>query len=302
MPNKSRYPLAEPLADYLRQDYAPSTVDRYLRDITNYLHYMSEERAMTATYPHIMAYVAHLRTQHGNPRTITRMLYGVKAWYQWLVHTGQRTDHPCRYLVLKDAKRKAIQLQDLFTSSELDRLMERDERFESVRIRNQVAISLLIYQGLRLSEVAQLKVQHIDLQAGELYSKGATRTCARTLKMKTRQVMLFYQYLHEIRPRLLRKQAKAPPTDHLLLSLRGGKMEADSIKYLIETCKEDFPNKNLTPKTIRQSVIANLLKAGKDLRVVQVFAGHKNPSATEQYRQSDLEELKAAVLKNHPLQ
>jgi len=35
--------------------------------------------------------------------------------------------------------------------------------------------------------------------------------------------------------------------------------------------------------------------------IVQVFAGHKYPSATEKYRQDDVEELKRAVLKYHPL-
>jgi len=61
-----------------------------------------------------------------------------------------------------------------------------------------------------------------------------------------------------------------------------------------------FPDRNLNPRTIRQSVITNLLKEGKDLRVVQVFAGHKK-STTEKYRQSGLEELQAAIEKYHPL-
>ncbi len=45
----------------------------------------------------------------------------------------------------------------------------------------------------------------------------------------------------------------------------------------------------------------NLLKAGKYLRVVQVFAVHKYPSPTERYKQAQLEELKRVVFKNHPL-
>ena len=49
-------------------------------------------------------------------------------------------------------------------------------------------------------------------------------------------------------------------------------------------------------------VIANLLKSGKGLRDVQYFAGHKKISSTEKYRQTGLEELKAAILKYHPLQ
>jgi integrase/recombinase XerD len=257
---------------------------------------MTEEKATVATYRDIMQYVDYLRKQYQNPRTINRMLYGVKAWYQWLWQTGQRADHPCRYITLKDAKTQDIQLQDLFTSSELEQLMERKERYESVRIRNQVAISLLIYQGLRLTEVEQLRIQDIDLEAGTIYTRGMAKTLPRTLKMKTKQVMLFYKYIHKIRPEIISEN-----TDHLILNIRGKAMSADSINYLIETFKNYFPDRNLNAKTIRQSVIANLLKEGKDLRVVQVFAGHKNPSSTEKYRQTGLEELKAAVLKHHPL-
>jgi integrase/recombinase XerD len=284
------------LEEYLLQDHTSQTVKIYLRDIRVYLDYVTEEKAAVATYQDIMQYVDYLRKQYQNPRTINRMLYGVKAWYQWLWQTGQRADHPCRYITLKDAKTQDIQLQDLFTSSELEQLMERKERYESVRIRNQVAISLLIYQGLRLTEVEQLRIQDIDLEAGTIYTRGMAKTLPRTLKMKTHQVMLFYKYIHKIRPEIISEN-----TDHLILNIRGKAMKADNINYLIETFKHHFPDRNLNAKTIRQSVIANLLKEGKDLRVVQVFAGHKNPSSTEKYRQTGLEELKAAVLKHHPL-
>jgi site-specific recombinase XerD len=168
------------LEEYLLQDHTSQTVKIYLRDIRVYLDYVTEEKAAVATYQDIMQYVDYLRKQYQNPRTINRMLYGVKAWYQWLWQTGQRADHPCRYITLKDAKTQDIQLQDLFTSSELEQLMERKERYESVRIRNQVAISLLIYQGLRLTEAEQLKVQDIDLEAGTIYSKGMAKTLPRT--------------------------------------------------------------------------------------------------------------------------
>jgi integrase/recombinase XerD len=52
--------------------------------------------------------------------------------------------------------------------------------------------------------------------------------------------------------------------------------------------------------TIRQSVITNLLKQGHDLSIVQSFAGHKYPSATQGYKQNEFETLKAEVNKYHP--
>jgi integrase/recombinase XerD len=49
------------------------------------------------------------------------------------------------------------------------------------------------------------------------------------------------------------------------------------------------------------SVTRNLLKEGKDIRVVQTYMGHKSPGTTEKYKQSHTEELKAEIQKYHPI-
>jgi len=286
----------EELSDYLMEKYSPQTVKIYLFDIRRYIGYMGEGRAEKANYRDIMEYVDYLRKGYRNPLTIKRMLYGVKAWYFYLIEKGERSDHPCRQLQLKDARGADIQLQDLFTVVEMEKLLQRKERFEDARLRNRVIISLLIYQGLRLSEIVKLRVKDVDLDAGTTFIRAMPRTIARTLKLKSPQVMLFYNYINEVRPKLLRTD-----TDRLVLTLRGNAENGEGIGYLIETFRPLFPERNLNARTLRQSVITNMLKEGKDLRVVQVFAGHKKISSTEKYRQSGLEELQAAIEKHHPL-
>ena len=69
-----------------------------------------------------------------------------------------------------------VQLQDLFTSSELERLMHRNERYESVRLKNQVTISLLIYQGFKFTKMTHLRVQDEDLEAGSIYVRSMIKT------------------------------------------------------------------------------------------------------------------------------
>jgi integrase/recombinase XerD len=285
------------IKEHLEQKLSPETVKLYLRDIRIYLDYQTEEKAKTANYRDILQYIEHLRKHHPRPQTINRMLYGVKAWYFWLIETNQRNDHPCRYLRLKDAKPKPVQLQDLFTEKELESLLDRKERYEAIRIRNRAVIGLLIYQALRQKEIINLKTEDIDLEAGTVFI-GATRgTNERMLQLRTNQVMMFYRYIHVIRPKLLKTN-----TDCLIINLRGKPETGEGINYLIETFKSKFPDRNLNAKTIRQSTIANLLKSGKGLREVQYFAGHKKISSTEKYRQTGLEELKAAIMKYHPLQ
>ncbi len=108
--------------------------------------------------------------------------------------------------------------------------------------------------------------------------------------------MLFHEYIHQLRTKLLKTEP-----EYLLINLRGHRENGEGIMYLVETFKPLFPERNLNAQTIRQSVLANLLKAGKDLRVVQAFAGHRKPGTTEKYRQTGLEELRSVIAKYHPL-
>lgn len=90
-------------------------------------------------------------------------------------------------------------------------------------------------------------------------------------------------------------------TEALILTSRGTPERGEGIHYLVETLRPLVPSKRLTPTVIRQSVIAIKLKAGEGLRQVQVFAGHKKVSTTELYRETNLEELRRAVDRFHPL-
>jgi site-specific recombinase XerD len=281
---------------YLEKKYAPSTVKAYFRDIEKYHCEKGKEAAEKGTYNDVMAYIEKLRGQKKNPHSINRELCAIKAWYTWLVVSGQRKGHPCRYIELKDLKTSPLQLQDLFTVPELELLMERKERFYSLAERNQVVISLLIYQALTAPEISLLTLNDIDLKEGTIKVKPSRKLNGRTLPLKTKQVMLFYRYIHQIRPAFLNGES-----ERLVITDRGTPENGEGIAYLVETLRPLFPTRKLTVHTIRASVIANRLKTGEDLRKVQLFAGHKKISSTERYRQSASEELKAAIQKYHPL-
>jgi len=109
-------------------------------------------------------------------------------------------------------------------------------------------------------------------------------------------VMLIYRYLLAYRARFIKQETEA-----LIISGRGAAELGEGIHYLVTTFRKVIPTKKLTPMTIRQSVIANKLKAGQGLRHVQAFTGHRQPSSTEAYRANNLEVLRTAVAKYHPL-
>lgn len=279
------------LEQYLRDENAPGTVKRYLREIE--LFFSSLETPETANYSQIMAYLGKLRTKQNN---ISPSLHAIKKYYSYLVATGVRKDNPAKAIRLRDKRSRDVQLQDLFKPEELEMLLDRKERYPILKNRNQVIISLLIYQGLTNGDIKNLEVENINLEAGTIYIKSGRKTNARTLKLQSRQVFWLMNYTREDRSKLLKVAS-----NKLIISKLGTEENGEGIGYVIETCRHLFPDRKLNPKTIRQSVIANLLKSGKDLRVVQAFAGHKYPSATEKYKQTQVEELKQEVLKYHPL-
>ena len=59
---------------------------------------------------------------------------------------------------------------------ELESLLDRKERYESLRIRNQVIISLLIYQALKTGETINLKTSDVDLEKGTIYIRKSRKS------------------------------------------------------------------------------------------------------------------------------
>jgi integrase/recombinase XerD len=289
------------LQEYLSQRHTQGTAERYQRDIANYLQTVTEAKAINAAYSDIMDYIEILRNKYSNAETIKVIIQSIKKYYYWLNHTGQRKTHPCRNLKLREKTNRDIQIQDLFTSAELELLLERKERYSDLKTKNQVIISLLIYQGLTRNDIVNLTLNNIDLNEGTIYIKADTKTNSRALKLKSKQIMLLHKYINESRKELVKRDAVRHKSEALILTKLGTAETGEGISYLLETAKHLFPNRNLNTKTIRQSVIANLLKSGHGLRLVQTFAGHKYPSATERYRQTGIEELKAGIEKYHPL-
>lgn len=285
------------LPDFLQQHYTPATAKAYGREIEIYKS--NYKQADNALYKDILDYIGLLRQRYGKAATISRIVSSIKVYYDYLCSEEIRNDNPARSIKLKDKQSRDIQLQDLFTTDELEALLNRKERYNHLDYRNKALMSLLIYQALHPREMEALTVQDINLSTGGIYIKSTARTNSRELQLKPNQILLFHQYLHEIRPKLLKESL----SNAMLLGLRGEPMKGEDItKHVKRSFKEIYPGRKVNAQRVRQSIITNLLKQGHDLSLVQGFAGHKYPSATQRYRQQELETLKSAVNKYHPLQ
>ena len=284
------------ILDYLKTRYTQKTAKAYEREIEIYLgNYPDADKAL---YKDLVNYIGVLRNRYSNVKTLARIVSSIKSYYDFLNYTGKRKDNPSKAIRLRDKQNRDIQLQDLFTAQELENLLNRKERFNNLSYRNKVLMSLLIYQALKPTETASLTLNEINLNDATVYIKASGKNNGRELSLKPNQILLFQQYQNEIRPKLLKQNR----SDYFIIGQRCNPMTGEDItKHVRRSFKGLYAPRKVNCQTIRQSVITNLLKAGNDLRIVQVFAGHKYTSSTERYKQTSVEELKTAIQNYHPM-
>lgn len=283
------------LENFLRGIVSEKTAESYLYTINHFLN--TNPKAKRYQYKDIVNYMEKVSKKQSNIQYRIRILSALKKYYDYLVMSGYRSDHPCKRLNIKIKGNQTIQVQELFNSMELQLLMERENRYKHLDVRNNVLISLLIYQGLASDEIVRLTVKDIDLDNGTIYIKGSTNLNKRKLELVPKQMILFSNYINETRLAL-----KRCATDKLILTKLGKPITVDSIHAMTEPLRGLFPDRKLNPQTIRMSVICNWLNEKNiPLERVQELAGHKWPGTTEKYIKVNALEQRELINRYFPI-
>jgi integrase/recombinase XerD len=270
-------------------------------DIKRFTDYYPAGKSEQATYRDILGYIEYLRKNFDlHPKTLHNCLHAVKVYFNYLLEAGKRRDHPCSEMTLKDRINKQIQVENLYSEQALERFFEtvcasrRKHRLDS---RNKIIVSLLIYQSLTVTEIAEVTTDDVNLEKGEIHIKAQFHQLSRTLPLKAKQVLMFQSYLQQGRSEL--SAFTKEPNNYFILGQYGEKIKPDGISRMLNEYRPT--HEKIQPYKIRQSVIANLLDNEHDTRIVQVFAGHRRASTTEQYRKPDINTLQEAVNQYHPV-
>lgn len=281
------------LENYLQNELSEETIKNYLYEIQKFKkHYKNPEKL---NYQNLMEYVEYLRKNY-NPQSVKRTVYAIKKYYDYLINIGKIKTNIAGSIKIKDGKENPIQLQELLTEKELQKLLEsREERYPILEKRNQIIMSLLVNQALLVGDIEKLKIEDLDLQNAKIKVQKTGITNSRILELKAEQILLFYQYLQEERGKLERQK-----TSFFLLNKLGSAITKDDINYLVSTYQKGF-TKKITSVRIRQSVIKLKLDNGENLRKVQYFAGHKHADTTEKYKETGINALQTAINQFHPI-
>lgn len=166
--------------------------------------------------------------------------------------------------------RKSTTLPAVMSADEIKTLID------SVKnIKHRTIIMMLYSSGMRLSEIAALKITDIDsklMRIKVVQGKGA----------KDRFTILSQQVLLELRAYYLIYK----PIEFLFNGDKPGKrFSVRSIQHLVQKAlmKVGLDNKNYSVHTIRHSFATHLVDNGTDLYTVKELLGHRSLQTTMQY-------------------
>jgi integrase/recombinase XerD len=279
---------------YLQEEgFKPETVYQHRKYASYFLAWTAEASLALEqiTYTEVLGFADHLKQDGKNINLINRVMLAVRYYFTYLQHEGQINCNPAAGINLKGAIRTVP--HDLLSKEELEALYEAYEIKDERTHRNKVIIGLLVYQALTREELETIRPEHLKLREGKIQVPKTGKQNGRILSLQPHQVLDLQEYMMLIRPKL---QSKSE-------CLFTGRNDLESLKNSLLHLNHAL--RRINPKVkhavqIRQSVITEWLKE-KDLRTVQYMAGHRYVSSTERYRESNLEDLKEALSKHHPL-
>ena len=279
----------------LEKGYSANTLDAYMRDVDKLLRYLAVEQVNVLDVKledleHFAAFISDLGI---GPRSLARILSGVRQFYRFLVIDGYLEVDPTELL---ESPKQLDHLPEVLSTAEVDLLEQAIDLSKWEGHRNRAIIEVLFSCGLRVSELINLKLSnlYIEEQYVRVMGKGS----------KERLVPISPRALDELNYWFAdRNVMKIKPgeEDYVFLNRRGQHLTRTMILIMIKRyAVEAGIKKTISPHTLRHSFATSLLEGGADLRAIQAMLGHESIGTTEIYTHIDTSTLRQEILEHHP--
>ncbi len=288
--------LADQFTYHLRVErgLAANTIESYSRDLTRFFEFLENRHVYppSASQVDLMDYVSSLAGQL-SMRSIARNLSAVKMFYRFLVSDGKIEGNPARLLSSPKLPRR---LPDVLSAEEVERLLSQPDPDTIRGRRDRAMVELLYATGLRVSELVNLKMANVNLEAGYLRTVGKGSK-ERMVPVGAKAIEALKQYLIQGRASFLKQKNSS----YLFLNPRGKSLTRQGFwKTIKRYGLLAGIRKKITPHSVRHSFASHLLERGADLRSVQIMLGHSDISTTQIYTHVTRERLKQIHEKHHP--
>jgi integrase/recombinase XerD len=290
--------LIDQFLNYLlvEKGLAQKTLEAYSRDIIRYRNFLAENKSTAFSEedtPLILKHLILLRKAGLAARSRARHLVAIRGLYRFLVQEKVLRNDPARLI---DLPKSGLKLPHVLSREEIELLLEAPDTGKPIGVRDAAMLELLYAAGLRVSELINLKLQDINMEAGfvRVFGKGSRE---RVVPIGVHARKKVNTYLNTVRSRRLRKTT----SPYLFIARADRPMTRQGFwKLLRRYAMQAGLKKKITPHSLRHSFASHLLEGGADLRAVQIMLGHVDISTTQIYTHVTRDHLKKLHQKFHP--
>jgi len=291
--------LHEEFLQYLEveRNYSPLTITAYRSDFRSFLRYLNDQ-AIEATAEQInravvRGYIAWLHEAGLSAKSVARHIHSLRSFWNYMLEEEYVSSHPFGRISIP----KTPQYVPRFLSAEEVReLLAATERQSSVfdAFRDKAILSLLVFCGLRRSEILGLRLSNVNLRTGTVAIVGGKGRRSRRVPVCAEAMGAVQDWL-EMRPSDCRH-------DHVFVCKWGAPLSKNGLGACLKRAlsKTNIQAAGVTLHTLRHTFATLLLRGGCDLFSLQQLLGHSRLDTTAIYLHSGLGDLQEAV-NCHPL-
>ncbi|NOR18563.1 MAG: tyrosine recombinase XerC [Xanthomonadales bacterium] len=280
---------------YLKNErgLAERTLMAYRRDLDQLLSFLEAEKIdqpKQVTQHHIRAFIAQRHRQGLGGKSLQRLLSAIRSLYRWMLREGIAEHNPATPVRAPKSPRHLPATLDADTIAQL-----LDIPCDTpLAIRDKAIMELFYSSGLRLSELASLHWNQVDLPSGMVTVTGkGNRSRMVPIGRIAAEALLEW--------RKTRAAFASFEEPHVFVSQQGNPIATRTIQTRIRYwAKRQGMPQNVYPHLLRHSFASHMLESSGDLRAVQELLGHADISTTQIYTHLDFQHLAKVYDKAHP--
>jgi integrase/recombinase XerD len=237
---------------------------------------------------------AWLRSIRGQPASVARKLTALRVLARHLVREKRRADD---FTELLNGPKLGRRIPGTLTPGEVARLLSAPAGGEPRSLRDRALLELFYSSGLRVSELAGLTLQQLDLEGGFLrvFGKGAKE---RVVPVGSRARDALTVWIASGRPHLVKPRTGS----QIFLNNRGTALSRVALWMIVKqhAARAGLEGRKVKPHLLRHSFATHLLGGGADLRAIQEMLGHASITTTQIYTAVESGRLADHHAKFHP--
>ena len=284
----------------VEKNYSPLTLKSYAGDIALFEEFLTARSGScqwsSVSILDIRAYLARLNNKQAARKSIARRISSLRSFYKYLIRENLVKTNPfAKVRTPKLEKKLPVFLEEV----EINQLLEQPDVHEVLGLRDKAILEFLYATGCRVSELASLTLDRLDLgnQYVLLLGKGHKE---RLVPIGHPCVRALDAYLAQTRVALMKKY-KVQEHQHIFINSRGTPLTDRSVRRILEKYINQMSlQKHISPHSIRHTFATHLLEHGADLRSVQELLGHASLSTTQIYTHVTTERIAKMYEKHHP--